>query len=271
MTTTTARRIAIALAAGAVTLAGLSACAPLVVGGAAVAGAGMVATDRRSSSAQVDDQAIELRGAARIRDIANDDMNVTVTSFNRQVLLTGTVGSDADRRKVEDAIRRVDNVRSVVNEVVVGPGSSFPDRSNDTFITGKVKAALLDQNDIFANSFKVVTERGVVYLMGIATRTETDRATDVARGTSGVKKVVRMVEVISDQELANLKAQQPLSQVSGSGSSSSSGTSAAPASSSSTSTSRVPLPPMEPLPGSSSAAPPATTPASSGVVTTPVR
>ncbi|MEJ8811508.1 BON domain-containing protein [Variovorax ureilyticus] len=271
MTTTTARRIAIALAAGAVTLAGLSACAPLVVGGAAVAGAGMVATDRRSSAAQVDDQAIELRGAARIRDIANDDMNVTVTSFNRQVLLTGTVGSEADKRKVEEAIRRVDNVRSVVNEVVVGPGSSFPDRSNDAFITGKVKAALLDQNDIFANSFKVVTERGVVYLMGIATRTETDRATDVARGTSGVKKVVRMVEVISDQELANLKAQQPLSQMNGSGSTSTGSGSSAPAStSSSTSTSRVPLPPMEPLPGSPSAAP-AATPAASGVVTTPVR
>jgi len=267
MTTTTARRIAIALAAGAVSLAGLSACAPLVVGGAAVAGAGMVATDRRTSTAQVDDQAIELRGAARIRDIANDDMNVTVTSFNRQVLLTGTVGSEADKRKVEDTIRRVDNVRSVVNEVVVGPGSSFPDRSNDTFITGKVKAALLDQNDIFANSFKVVTERGVVYLMGIATRRETDRATDVARSTSGVQKVVRMVEIISEQELADLKAQQPLSSMSASGSSSStsSGSSPAPASTSSSS-SRVPLPPMEPLPASPSSAP-----ANSGVVATPVR
>jgi osmotically-inducible protein OsmY len=264
MTTTTAQRIAIALAAGAVSLAGLSACAPLVVGGAAVAGAGMVATDRRTSTAQLDDQAIELRGASRVREIANDDMNVTVTSFNRQVLLTGTVGSEADKRKVEDAIRRVDNVRSVVNEVVVGPGSSFPDRSNDIFITGKVKASLLDQSDIFANSFKVVTERGVVYLMGIATRRETDRATDVARNTSGVQKVVRIVEIISEQELADLKAQQPLSSTGGSSSGSSSG--ATPASSSS---SRVPLPPMEPLPASSSAAPAA--PVSNGVVTTPVR
>lgn len=266
MTTTTARRIAIALAAGAVSLASLSACAPLVVGGAAVAGAGMVATDRRSSGAQVDDQSIELRGAARIREIANDDMNVTVTSFNRQVLLTGTVGNEADKRKVEDAIRRVENVRSVVNEVVVGPGSTFPDRSNDTFITGKVKASLLDQNDIFANSFKVVTERSVVYLMGIATRQETERATDVARNTSGVQKVVRLVEIISDQELANLKAQQPIpSGVSTTSSSPSGSASTAPAS---TSSSRVPLPPMEPSPGSGS---PSAAPASSGVVTTPVR
>ncbi|MBO9516017.1 MAG: BON domain-containing protein [Variovorax sp.] len=262
-TLTTARRIAITLAAGAVALAGLSACAPLVVGGAAVAAGGMVATDRRTSGAQVDDQTIEMRGAARIRDIANDNMNVTVTSFNRQVLLTGTVGSEADKRNVEEAIRRVDSVRGVVNEVVVGPASTFPDRSNDTFITGKVKASLLDQNDIFANSFKVVTERGVVYLMGIATRAETDRATDVARNTSGVQKVVRLVEVISDQELANLKAQQPLSSMGGSSSPAGGSPSTPPAS---TSTSRVPLPPMEPLPASPSSAP-----ASNGVVATPVR
>jgi osmotically-inducible protein OsmY len=269
MTTTTAQRIAMALAAGALSLAGLSACVPLAIGGAAV-GAGMVATDRRSSDAQVDDQAIELRGAARIRDIANDDMNVTVTSFNRQVLLTGTVGAETDRRRVEDVIRRVDNVRSVVNEVVVGPGSNIQERSNDTFITSKVKTSLLDQKDIFANSFKVVTERGVVYLMGIATRTETDRATDVARNTSGVRKVVRMVEIISDQDLANLQAQQPLNKLGTMGESSSSSpsqsaSSAAPVSS--TSSSHVPLPPMEPLPSPGSVS----QPASSGVVTSPVR
>jgi osmotically-inducible protein OsmY len=262
-TTTTAQRIAMALAAGAVLLAGLSACVPLAVGGAAV-GAGMVATDRRTSNAQIDDQAIELRGAARIREIANDDMNVTVTSFNRQVLLTGTVGSEADRRRVEDTIRRVDNVHSVVNEVVVGPGSNFQDRSNDTFITSKVKASLLDQKDIFGNSFKVMTERGVVYLMGIATQAETDRATDIARGTSGVRKVVRMVEIISEQQLADLQAQQPLSKMGGTGSSTSQGASPAPASASS---SHVPLPPMEPLPSSSSSA----QPASSGVTVSPVR
>ena len=181
------QRLALIAAAGAALVAGLQGCVPLVVGGAAVAGAGMVATDRRSSGAQLDDQTIELRAAGRIREIANDEMYVSVTSFNRQVLLTGTVGSEADRRRAEETVARVDNVRSVVNELLVGPSSSFPTRSNDTFITGKVKASLLDARDIFANSFKVTTERGTVYLMGLATRRETERATDVTRGISGVR------------------------------------------------------------------------------------
>ena len=256
MTTTSTQRIAMALTAGAVLVAGLTACVPLVVGGAAAAGVGMVATDRRSSGAQVDDQAIELRGGARVREIANDNMYVSITSFNRQVLLTGTVGSEADKRRVEDVVRRVDNVRTVVNELVVGPPTTFQERSNDTFITGKVKASLLDAKDIFANSFKVVTERGTVYLMGIATRRETDRATDIARGVSGVTKVVRVVEIVTETELQNQLQQQ--SQPGGTGASGS-----APASRSS-----VPLPPMEPLPPLPSSSQP---PASGGVTTSPVR
>ncbi|MDQ0573731.1 osmotically-inducible protein OsmY [Variovorax paradoxus] len=253
MTTTPFQRLAIAFASGAVLVAGLSGCVPLVVGGAAAMGVGMVATDRRSSGAQLDDQGIELRAAARVREIANDNMYVSVTSYNRQVLLTGAVGSEADRRRVEDAVQRVDNVRSVVNELTVGQSSTFQERSNDVFISGKVKASLLDAKDIFANSFKVVTERGVVYLMGIATRRETDRATEIARGISGVQKVVRVVEVVSEAELAN-QAQRG-----GTGAPASAPASVAPAPSSSSS--RVPLPPMEPLP-----------PAQPGSVTTsPVR
>ena len=260
------QRFTLALGAAA-TLAlglGLSGCVPLVVGGAAAAGVGMVATDRRSSGAQVDDQAIELRGGARVREIANDNMYVSITSFNRQVLLTGTVGSEADKRRVEDAVKRVDNVRSVVNELVVGPPSTFQERSNDTFITGKVKASLLDAKDIFANSFKVVTERSVVYIMGIATRREADRASDIARGVSGVAKVVRVMDIVTDAELANLQrsgsaapppAPAPV-QDAGPGSSSSS-------------SSRVPLPPMAPLPQGNVA--PAPAPANNGVVTSPVR
>jgi osmotically-inducible protein OsmY len=255
MTTTSTHRIAWTLVAGAVSLAGLTACVPLVVGGAAAYGVGMVSTDRRSTGAQVDDQAIELRGAARIRDIANDDMYVSVTSFNRQVLLTGTVGSEADKRRAGEALSHVDNVRSVVNEVVVGPPRTFQEKSNDTFISGKVKASLLDAKDLFANSFKVVTEGGVVYLMGIATRRETDRATDIARGVSGVTKVVRVVEIVSEADLAQqTQAQQQ---------SAPAGVPATPSSSSSSS-SRVPLPPMAPLPST-----PATP--SGGVTTSPVR
>jgi len=247
MTTTPFQRLAIAFASGAVLVAGLSGCVPLVVGGAAAMGVGMVATDRRSSGAQLDDQGIELRAAARVREIANDNMYVSVTSYNRQVLLTGAVGNEADRRRVEEVVQRVDNVRSVVNELTIGQPSTFQDRSNDVFISGKIKASLLDAKDIFANSFKVVTERGVVYLMGIATRRETDRATEIARGISGVQKVVRVVEIVTETELAN-QAQRG-------------GTGSAPPPSSS-SGSRVPLPPMEPLP-------PAGQPGS--VTTSPVR
>lgn len=255
MTTTPFQRLAIAFASGAILVAGLSGCVPLVVGGAAAMGVGMVATDRRSSGAQLDDQGIELRAAARVREIANDNMYVSVTSYNRQVLLTGAVGNEADRRRVEEVVQRVDNVRSVVNELTIGQPSTFQDRSNDVFISGKIKASLLDAKDIFANSFKVVTERGVVYLMGIATRRETDRATEIARGISGVQKVVRVVEIVSEAELAN-QAQRG-------------GTGAAPAPAPSSvapapssSSSRVPLPPMEPLP-------PAGQPGS--VTTSPVR
>lgn len=238
-------RLTLSVAAGAVLATALSACVPLVVGGAAV-GAGLVATDRRTSGAQLDDQAIELRGAARIREIANDQMNVTVTSFNRQLLLTGTVGNEADRRRVEAAVQGIDNVRSVVNEVVVGESRSFQVRSNDTFITGKVKASLLDAKDIFATSFKVITENGVVYLMGLATKREVDRATDITRGVSGVQKVVRVVEVVSEAELAGQVRQ---------------GGTAAPAAAPASSGSRVPLPPMEPLPATPSG----------GATATPIR
>ena len=251
--TATLQRFAIALTAGAALAMSLGGCVPLVVGAGAV-GAGMVATDRRSSGAQLDDTTIEVRGAARIREIANDNMNVTVTSYNRQVLLTGTVGAEADKRRAEEAVAKVENVRSVVNEVVVGPGSNITDRSNDAFITSKVKASLLDQKDIFANTFKVTTERGVVYLMGIATRRETDRASSITRGVDGVRKVVLLVQVVSDAELNSATA----------------GGTGVPSPSSSSSSGSVPLPPMDPLPpASTGGATPA--PATGGAVTSPVR
>lgn len=240
MTTSSTHRLVLTLTAATALAAALSACVPLVVGGAAV-GAGLMATDRRTSGAQLDDQAIELRGAARIREIANDQMYVSVTSFNRQMLLTGTVANEADRRRVDAAVQGIDNVRSIVNEVQVGEARSFQVRSNDTFITGKVKASLLDAKDIFATSFKVTTENGVVYLMGLATRREVDRATDIARGVSGVQKVVRVVEVVSEAELAGQTRQ---------------GGTAAPAAAPASSGSRVPLPPMEPLPASGATATP---------------
>ena len=251
---TSIQRLALSLTVGAALVAGLAGCVPLVVGGAAV-GAGFIAADRRSSGAQLDDQTIEVRGASRISAIANDNMNIAVTSFNRQVLLTGTVGADADRLRAEEEIKRIDNVRSVVNAVTVGPGSTIQDRANDTYITSKVKASLANANFSASNSIKVVTERGVVYLMGIVTQAELDQATNVTRGVSGVTKVVRMAEIVTAQQLNG--PQGSGASAGGTGSTTSSGSLA--------------LPPMAPLPPADGSAAPAPAAGGGGVVTSPVR
>lgn len=193
------------------TLAGsLTACAPLVVGGGAVMGT-LVATDRRTAGAQVEDEGIELRAASRIREALGDKVHVNVTSYNRQVLLTGEVPTAADGQKVEQIALGVENVRSVVNDLAVMPLSTLTQRSNDTFITGKVRASFVDAKDLSANAFKVVTERSVVYLMGLVTAREASRASDIARSVNGVRKVVRVFETISEEELKRTSAtvQQP--------------------------------------------------------------
>jgi osmotically-inducible protein OsmY len=186
---------------------GLGACAPLVVG--SFVGGAMVATDRRTSGTQLEDEGIELRSANRIREMVGDRVHVNVTSYNRQVLLTGEVPNDRDRQYLAKLVSEVDNVRSVVNELAVMPASSLGDRSTDALITGKIKASMLDSKDIFASAYKVVTERGNVYLMGRVTQREANRATDIARTVGGVKKVVRVFEVISEEELKALLPEPP--------------------------------------------------------------
>ncbi len=187
----------------AVTLAAsLSACAPVVVGGAVVGS--LVAVDRRTSGAQLEDEGIELRAATRIRENLGDRAHINVTSYNRQVLLTGEVPTAQDKQLVEQVVSRVENVRVIVNELGVMGNSSFTQRSSDTLVTGKVKAGLVDARDLYASAFKVVTERGVVYLMGRVTQREADRGTDIARSVSGVQKVVRVFEIISEEELQAL-------------------------------------------------------------------
>jgi osmotically-inducible protein OsmY len=182
----------------------LSACAPLIVGGAMLGGTLMV-TDRRTSGAQIEDQAIELKSRNRIREVIGDRGNVSTTSYNRMVLITGEVPTEADKAAVEQAVQKVENVRSTVNEVEMIGTSSLTSRSSDAIITSKIKASFVDARDIFANAFKVVTERGTVYLMGRVTEREATRATELARGVSGVHKVVRMFEIITEQELADLQ------------------------------------------------------------------
>ena len=192
------RSVCMLLAAAALA-GGLSACVPLVMGGAAVGT--LVAVDRRTSGTQLEDEGIEFRAANRLHGLYGDRAHVNVTSWNRQVLLTGEVPTQEDRQKAEQTLREVENVRSVVNDLVVAPPSSLSQRSNDTLITGKVKASFVDAKDLVSAAFKVVTERGVVYLMGRVTQREATRATEIARGVSGVTKVVRVFEIISEEEL----------------------------------------------------------------------
>ncbi|GAA3996519.1 hypothetical protein GCM10022279_20200 [Comamonas faecalis] len=200
-------RATCAVLAGASLMLALSACAPLVVGGGAVVGT-LVAVDRRTAGAQLDDENIQLRAASRIREALGDKAHVNVTSYNRQVLLTGEVPALADIDRAQQAAATVENVRGLINELAVMPASSLGARSNDTYITGKVRASLVDAQDLSATAFKVTTERGVVYLMGRVTQREAQRASDIARGVSGVRKVVRMFETISESEVPRA-GQQP--------------------------------------------------------------
>ena len=193
------RLLTLCLAAAA--LAGaLAGCAPLLIGGAAV-GTMMMATDRRTSGAQIDDETIELRAAARLREAFGDQAHINITSYNRQVLLSGEVPSDAAKQQAEQIVSRVDSVRSVVNELVRLAPTSLAQRTGDVLITGKVRASFVDANDLQATVFKVVTERGTVYLMGRVTQRESDRATQIARQIGGVQRVVRMFEVVTPEDL----------------------------------------------------------------------
>ncbi|GAB4565564.1 MAG: BON domain-containing protein [Rhizobacter sp.] len=181
----------------------LTGCAALLVGGAVVGGS-LLATDRRTSGAQIEDQSIEFKSSTRVREVLGDRGHVTVTSYNRLVLLSGEVPTEADKAAVEQAVSKVDGVRTTVNELAVMTASSLSNRSNDALVTSKVKATLVDAGDISANAFKVLTERGTVYLMGRVTEREAERASDLTRSISGVQKVVRVVEIITDEELAQI-------------------------------------------------------------------
>lgn len=181
----------------------LSACAPLIVGGAVTSA--FVAIDRRTSGAQLEDQGIELRASNRLREQLGQRGHVSVTSYNRRVLLTGDVANEQEKALIESTVAGVENVRGVVNELgVLGGAASLSQRSSDLLITGRVKASMIDARDLSASAVKVITARGTVYLMGLLTQREADRATAIARNTQGVQRVVRVLEVISEEELARL-------------------------------------------------------------------
>lgn len=192
------RPLALMLVCGATALS-LQGCVGIMMGGAAVVGT-LAATDRRTLGAQTEDKAIALKGESRIPKIVGESGHVNIASFNRKVLLTGEVRDEAAKAAVEQEVAAIEGVQSVVNELAIAGSSSFTSRSSDTVITGKVKASFVDEKNLSANSIKVVTERGVVYLMGRVTQGEGNLASEITRGVSGVSKVVKVFEYITDEE-----------------------------------------------------------------------
>ncbi|WP_295990149.1 BON domain-containing protein [Rugamonas sp.] len=192
------RPLALGLLCGAL-LTTLSGCFPLIIGGAVTGG--LAAADRRTLGAQTEDQAIGVKAEVKLPGLVGDAGHVNINSFNRRVLLTGEVRDEAMKATVARDIGAIEGVATVINELEIAGPSSYTSRSSDALITTKVKASLIDMKEISANSFKVVTERGTVYMMGRVTQREGGIGADVARGVSGVQKVVKMFEYISDEEL----------------------------------------------------------------------
>ena len=191
-----------------------AALTPLLAGcfGAAAVGAGaaaLMAGDRRLTETYLADEGIEIRAANRIAERFGDKAHVNVTSYNRAVLLTGEVPDAAARAAAEKIAAAVPNVRAISNELEIAGVSSLSARSNDSFITSKVKARFVDAAKFSANHVKVVTENGVVYLLGMVAQREADAAVEVARTTGGVKKVVRVFEIVSEAEVKRLDNQPP--------------------------------------------------------------
>ena len=185
-------------------LSQLGGCVAVVAAGAV--GTAVAGADRRTLGTQTEDEGIEIKAVARMPNIVGDAGHVNITSYDRKVLLTGEVRDEAMKRAVEDEVRSIANVEAVMNELAIGGTSSYTSRSSDALITSKVKISLADKKTVSATSFKVVTERGTVYLMGMVTQREGNIAANVAQGVSGVMKVVKMFEYISEEDV---RAMQP--------------------------------------------------------------
>lgn len=196
------RRPLAAVALCASVLVSLQGCVGLMVGGAVMGT--LAATDRRTLGAQTEDKAIAVKGETRIPNLVGDAGHVNVTSFNRRVLLTGEVRDAQLKAAVEREAQQIEGVKTVVNELEIADPANFTSRANDTLITGKIKASFVDTQGIYANSIKVVTARGNVYLMGRVTQHEGERAGNIASGVAGVQKVVKVFEYISEDELSSL-------------------------------------------------------------------
>jgi osmotically-inducible protein OsmY len=170
----------------------LQGCELAVLGGGAAAITAI--EDRRTSGTIMDDEGIEIRVRRAVRERFGESTHLNVTSFNRSVLVTGEVPDEATRAEIEKIVLGNANVRGVTNELQIAGVSSIATRTGDSFITTKIKGRLLDANKVNPVHIKVVTESGVVYLLGMVTETEADDAVDIARTTNGVRKVVKIFE-----------------------------------------------------------------------------
>jgi osmotically-inducible protein OsmY len=181
----------------------LQGCVPAAIVGGATVGT-MAALDRRPTSVQTDDEAIEWKAMQAIPEQYKAASHVNFTSFNRRLLITGEAPSEEARAAIGESARKLQGVREVINELGIGTASSLGSRSTDGYITSKVKARLVDAKEVSANQVKVVTERANVFLMGQLTEQEARVAVQVARTTTDVRKVINVIEVISPEEAKRL-------------------------------------------------------------------
>ena len=200
------KKIIAALLLGATIVPALQGCFPMVAAGVTT---GVLATfDRRSIGTQTEDESIEWKAASRVGEKLGDAAHINFTSFNRKVLMTGEVPSAEAKAEAERILVEVPNVQGVHNELTVGPVTTYSERSNDAFITSKVKSRFVDSGKFNAVHVKVVTEAGLVFLLGMATQPEADSAISVARTTTSVKKVVNLLEIITPAKARELDVTQ---------------------------------------------------------------
>jgi osmotically-inducible protein OsmY len=181
-------------AVGVAAMLATSGCAPIVIGGAVAAVA--MTEDRRSTGVFIDDENIENRATLKVKSRFGSQVHINITSYNLHVLISGEVGSEALKQQVEEEVRSIGKITRIHNELVVGPLAGVIAVSNDTRLTALVKTRFLEANRFQINHVKVVTEAGVVYLMGIVRRAEADAASQLASTTSGVRSVVRLFEYL---------------------------------------------------------------------------
>lgn len=184
----------------------LTACIETAIVGAVAAGA-IVLSDRRSVAVYSKDAWIDVQAATPLNDIGpNTTTHIIANAFNSRVLLTGEVASEADKQKATDVVQAIPGVKGVDNQLVVGPITSLEVRNNDSFITSKVKSRLVGDQPELGNAMKVITENGVVYILGMLTDSELERGVEIARTTSGVKRVVKtsLITIIKEPQAQTL-------------------------------------------------------------------